>query len=233
MRLNKYLAKCGVASRRESDSLIKSATTIVNGVLILDPAFNVEENDKVEFDGKIIKMNAIKVVLMLNKPKGIISTMKDTHGRKTVMEFISSKARVNPVGRLDQDSTGLILFTNDGDLHNYLTHPKHQIPKEYEAVVDSQLSELQIGKIAKGVFIGEGEYGKANIIKQIKIKSKILITLRLFQGKKREIRRIFRRMNVNLFSLNRTKFGNLNLGSLKVGEFRSLTNQEIVFLGKK
>ena len=233
MRLNKYLAKCGVASRRESDSLIKSATTIVNGVLILDPAFNVEENDKVEFDGKIIKMNAIKVVLMLNKPKGIISTMKDTHGRKTVMEFISSKARVNPVGRLDQDSTGLILFTNDGDLHNYLTHPKHQIPKEYEAVVDSQLSELQIGKIAKGVFIGEGEYGKANIIKKIKIKSKILITLRLFQGKKREIRRIFRRMNVNLFSLNRTKFGNLNLGSLKVGEFRSLTNQEIVFLGKK
>ena len=233
MRLNKYLAKCGVASRRESDSLIKSATTIVNGVLILDPAFNVEENDKVEFDGKIIKMNAIKVVLMLNKPKGIISTMKDTHGRKTVMEFISSKARVNPVGRLDQDSTGLILFTNDGDLHNYLTHPKHQIPKEYEAVVDSQLSELQIGKIAKGVFIGEGEYGKANIIKQIKIKSKILITLRLFQGKKREIRRIFRRMNVNLFSLNRTKFGNLSLGSLKVGEFRSLTNQEIVFLGKK
>lgn len=233
MRLNKYLAKCGVASRRESDSLIKSATTIVNGVLILDPAFNVEESDKVKFDGKIIKMNTIKVVLMLNKPKGIISTMKDTHGRKTVMEFVSSKTRVNPVGRLDQDSTGLILFTNDGDLHNYLTHPKHQIPKEYEAVADSQLTESQIGKIAKGVFIGEGEYGKANITKQIKTKSKILITLRLFQGKKREIRRIFRRMNINLFSLNRIKFGNLGLGSLKVGEFRSLTKQEIILLGEK
>tara|TARA_B110000444_G_C18789487_1_gene571724 strand:- start:272 stop:973 length:702 start_codon:yes stop_codon:yes gene_type:complete len=230
--LNKYLAKCGVASRRESDNLIKSATTIVNGVLTLDPAFNVGNSDKVEFDGRIIKINYNRVVLMLNKPKGIISTMKDTHGRKTVMEFISSKIRVNPVGRLDQDSTGLILFTNDGDLHNYLTHPKHQIPKEYEALVESKLSELQVDKISKGVFIGDGEYGKANIIKQIKIKSKILITLRLFQGKKREIRRIFRRMNVDLFSLNRTKFGNLDLGPLKTGEFRSLTNEEILFLSK-
>ena len=121
MRLNKYLAKSGVASRRKSDELIQMATTEVNGKICLDPAYDVRPGDKIYFDGRRLTPSNERIVYMLNKPEKVITTVSDTHGRRTVMDYVKSKLRLSPVGRLDQQTKGLLLLTNDGDLHHYLT----------------------------------------------------------------------------------------------------------------
>ena len=232
MRLNKFLAKSGVASRRKSDELIKMATTEVNGKVCLDPAYDVTPNDSVYFDGKKVKLIKDKVVYMLNKPENVITTVSDTHGRKTVMDYINSKFRLTPVGRLDQQTTGLLLLTNDGDLHHYLTHPSHMVAKDYEAIIEGKISENQRKKLKRGIYIGYKEYGKAEIIKQKILKGRSNVQLRLRQGKKREIRRIFYRLKIKLLSLKRIGYSNLKLGNLRVGEYRELNKKEIKSLYK-
>ena len=124
MRLNKYLAKSGLASRRKSDELIKMATTTVNNEIILDPAYKVNENDEIRYDGRLLQIDQDKVVILFNKPNNVITSVNDPFNRRTVMDYIHYKKRLVPVGRLDKDSTGLLLLTNDGDLHYFLTHPK-------------------------------------------------------------------------------------------------------------
>ena len=153
MRLNKYLSKSGVASRRKSDELIRMATTEVNGNLCLDPTYMVKKNDVVKYDGVKLTIINERIIIMLNKPKNYISTVSDTHGRKTVMDLIPSNLIVKPVGRLDKNTTGLLLLTNDGDLHQYLTHPKNKIPKDYEVEIEGWLNLRQIKKIEKGIYI--------------------------------------------------------------------------------
>jgi len=227
MRLNKFLAQSGVASRRKSDELIQMATTEVNGKVCLDPAYKVRPDDKVCFDGKRLVPIIDKVVLMLNKPEKVITTVQDTHGRKTVIDLIKSKIRLSPIGRLDKNTKGLLLLTNDGTLHQYLTHPSHQVPKDYEAVIEGKLTQENIIKLKRGIYIGNKEYGKAEILKQNTIKGRSTIILRLRQGKKREIRRIFFRFNKKLHSLKRIKYAKLTLGNLKEGEYRQLTTNEI------
>lgn len=227
MRLNKFLAQSGIASRRKSDELIQMATTEVNGKVCLDPAYKVSPDDKVYFDGKRLVPIIDKVVLMLNKPEKVITTVQDTHGRKTVIDLIRSKIRLSPIGRLDKNTKGLLLLTNDGTLHQYLTHPSHQIPKDYEAVIEGKLTQENIIKLKRGIYIGNKEYGKAEILKQNTIKGRSTIILRLRQGKKREIRRIFFRFNKKLYSLKRIKYAKLTLGNLKEGEYRQLTTNEI------
>ena len=227
MRLNKFLAQSGVASRRKSDELIQMATTEVNGKVCLDPAYKVSPDDKVCFDGKRLVLIIDKVVLMLNKPEKVITTVQDTHGRKTVIDLIKSKIRLSPIGRLDKNTKGLLLLTNDGTLHQYLTHPSHQVPKDYEAVIEGKLTQENIIKLKRGIYIGNKEYGKAEILKQNTIKGRSTIILRLRQGKKREIRRIFFRFNKKLYSLKRIKYAKLTLGNLKEGEYRKLTTNEI------
>ena len=227
MRLNKFLAQSGVASRRKSDELIQMATTEVNGKVCLDPAYNVRPEDKVCFDGKRLVPIRDKIVLMLNKPEKVITTVQDTHGRKTVIDLIRSKIRISPIGRLDKNTKGLLLLTNDGTLHQYLTHPSHQIPKDYEAVIEGKLSQDNIIKLNRGIYIGNKEYGKAEILKQNTIKGRSTIILRLRQGKKREIRRIFFRFNKKIYSLKRIRYAELTLGDLKEGEYRQLTKNEI------
>ena len=191
MRLNKFLAKSGVASRRKSDELIQMATTEVNGKVCLDPAYNVTPNDSVYFDGKIVKLIEDKVVYMLNKPEKVITTVSDTHGRKTVMDYINSKFRITPIGRLDQQTTGLLLLTNDGDLHHYLTHPSHMVAKDYEAIIEGKISDNQRKKLKRGIYIGYKEYGKAEIIKQETLKGRSNVQLRLRQGKKERSEEFF------------------------------------------
>ena len=230
MRLNKYLAKAGIASRRKADNLIRMATTTVNGQMVLDPAYDVEQDDKIRYDGTVINPASESVVVMFNKPKGIITSLKDPNGRKTVLDYISSKYRLVPIGRLDKNSTGLLLLTNDGDLHHYLTHPKNQIRRDYEVVVERRLSSQQGKKIAQGLFIGRGEYGKAEVLSQKTKKGRTLAVLRLRQGKNREIRRIFRRLKIGMFSLHRFRFSTLELGRLKEGEYRELLPHEITEL---
>jgi len=227
MRLNKFLAQSGVASRRKSDELIQMATTEVNGKVCLDPAYNVSPEDKVCFDGKRLVPIRDKIVLMLNKPEKVITTVQDTHGRKTVIDLIRSKIRISPIGRLDKNTKGLLLLTNDGTLHQYLTHPSHQIPKDYEAVIEGKLTQDNIIKLNRGIYIGNKEYGKAEILKQNTIKGRSTIILRLRQGKKREIRRIFFRFNKKIYSLKRIRYAELTLGNLKEGEYRQLTKNEI------
>ena len=230
MRLNKFLSQSGIASRRKSDELIKMATTEVNGVLCFDPAYNVKKSDVVKYDGKKISIIEKKIVIMLNKPKNVISTVLDTHDRKTVMDLIPKNIHLNPVGRLDKDTTGLLLLTNDGELHQYLTHPKNQIPKDYEVIIEGKLDRLQIKKIKKGVYIGHKEYGRAKVLNQETKKGRSRVVLQLTQGKKREIRRLFHRLGLKLLTLKRIKFFNLSLGNLKIGEFVKLNKQQIRLL---
>jgi pseudouridine synthase len=227
MRLNKFLSKSGIASRRKSDELIKMATTTVNEEIILDPAYNVKEKDLVRFDGRLLKIDEEKIVIILNKPKNVITSVSDQFGRKTVMHFIKSKKRLAPIGRLDKDSTGLLLLTNDGDLHQYLTHPKNQIPRQYIVVIEKIIDSSKLKRITRGLSIGEGEIGRAKVISQKMIKGRCESRLELKQGKKREIRRIFRSLKIKLFSLHRVSFGSINIGSLKIGESRLLKDNEI------
>ena len=227
MRLNKFLAKAGIASRRKSDELIQMATTMVNGKVCLDPAYHVKKEDSVNFDGKKVIVEKKKIVLMLHKPKKVITTVRDTHGRKTVMDFIPSNFKITPVGRLDQNTTGLLLLTNDGDLQEYLTHPKNKVPKDYEVYIEGKLNIDQVKKLKSGLYIGYKEYGKAEILEQKIHKGRSKIILRMRQGKKREIRRIIHRLNKKLISLKRIGFASIKLGNLREGEYRELTQNEI------
>ena len=205
MRLNKYLSKSGIASRRKSDELIKMATTEVNGRLCVDPSYHVKENDIVKYGGSKISIINETIIIMLNKPKNYISTVIDTHGRKTVMDLIPDNLRVKPVGRLDKNTTGLLLLTNDGDMHQYLTHPKNKVPKDYEVEIEGHLKPIHFRKIEKGIYIGNKEYGKAKIIKQFISRGRAKVIMRLTQGKKREIRRIFHRIKIKVIKIAKKK----------------------------
>jgi 23S rRNA pseudouridine2605 synthase len=227
MRLNKYLAKSGIASRRKSDELIKMATTTVNSEIILDPAYDVKESDEIRYDGRLLRIDQEKVVIMFNKPKNVITSVNDPFNRRTVMDYIYYNKRLVPVGRLDKDSTGLLLLTNDGDLHYYLTHPKNKIIREYDIVIDSLINPKKINIISKGINIGDGEFGRAKVVIQKMIKGRCHVKLILRQGKKREIRRIFNRLKIKLYTLHRVSFGGINLGGLKESEFRLLNDKEI------
>ena len=227
MRLNKYLALSGVASRRMADNLIKAATTTVNNIVITDPAFQIKQDDIIRYDGKIIKINQDHVVIMFNKPLGVITSMSDPKNRPVIANYIPNKMRLFPVGRLDKNTSGLLLITNNGDLANKLMHPKNLIPKIYEIETDSILDAKLISKIKNGVFIGYKQWAKAIVIKQKKVKSRILVTLQLHHGKNREIRRMFNKINKKLFSLKRIKYGDLELGNLPLGKYRELNKVEL------
>ena len=227
MRLNKYLAKSGVASRRESDRLIQKGTVTVNGEVLIDPAYQVQENDKVTFDGKVLTLQEKTVVYMLNKPKNVITTAHDEFGRKTVLDLIPSNRRLFPIGRLDKDTTGLILITDNGELANYMMHPRNRIPRYYEVEIEGKLSPKEVDKIKKGIFIGDGEFGRGVIEKQITRKTRSTITIRLQQGKKREVRRIFYFIGKKVYTLHRFQYGSIKLGDLQPKQWRGLNNKEI------
>ena len=232
MRLNKYLAKSGVASRRKSDKLIQDATTYVNGQLVTDPAYNVKDNDIIKFEGKTLSLISESFVILLNKPKNVITTAKDTHNRKTVLDIIPMNNRMFPVGRLDKDTTGLVFLTNDGELANFLMHPRNRIPRIYEAEIEGKLNSLDIRRIEKGIYIGDGVFGRGEFISQHTKKKRSIVNLKLFEGKKREVRRIFRFLKKKLFSLRRTAYGDIKLGNLPLGNWRKLSIKETEILRK-
>ena len=210
-----------------ADDLIKAATTTVNDIVITDPAFCVKDDDTIRYDGKNIKINQNHIVIMLNKPIGVITSMDDPKNRPVVADYFPTKMRLFPVGRLDKNTTGLLLVTNNGDLANKLMHPKNLIPKIYEAETDLILDTVLISKIKKGVFIGYNQWAKAKVLNQKKSKSRIIVTLQLHHGKNREIRRLFNKINRKLFSLNRVKYGDLKLGNLPLGKYRELNKTEL------
>ncbi|MFH1850857.1 MAG: pseudouridine synthase [Candidatus Neomarinimicrobiota bacterium] len=227
MRLNKFLAHAGVASRRTADGLIQAATTSVNGRIVTDPAFDVSEKDEILFDGRRLSLIRHTRMILLHKPTGVITTTRDELGRRSVLDLVPRDERLFPVGRLDQDTTGLVLLTNDGELANRLAHPRWRIQRIYEAVIDRPLTKPEIQRLAKGMYIGEGEDGRADVLEQKTVKSRTTVILELRRGKKREIRRLFFQLKRKLFSLVRTQFGPVRLGDLPVGHWRELTRQEL------
>ena len=209
---------------------VKEAMVTVNGKLILDPSFEIQAIDDIRLDDQKIKLNSNLTTILLNKPKGYLSTKSDEKNRKTIFELIPNKPPLNHIGRLDMDTTGAILLTNDGNLAQFLMHPKNKIEKEYVATSDQYINDKTINKVRKGIFIGSGQKGKAKIVSQEKMKGKVEIRLILKQGKKNEIRRIFKFLDLNLFSLKRLRIGEINLGSLPVGSWRLLSKKELKYL---
>ena len=233
MKLFKFISSSGIISRRKAQESIQSAMVTVNNVVIMDPFVDIDPiKDIVRLDDQKIVLSSITTTLALYKPKGFISSRSDEMGRKTIFNLIPRKPFLNHVGRLDKDTTGLILLTNDGDLSQFLTHPKNKIPKEYIAETNDIIDQKTIQKIKRGIFIGSGEKGKAKIVSQEKIKKTIHVKMILRQGKKNEIRRIFKFSNMKLLSLKRVKFGDIVLGDLKEGFWRELTKKEKEYFKK-
>ncbi len=230
MKLFKAISSSGVLSRRKSMDSVKEAMVTVNGKLILDPSFEIQANDDIRLDNQKIKLNSDLTTILLNKPKGYLSTKSDEKNRKTIFELIPNKPPLNHIGRLDMDTTGAILLTNDGNLAQFLMHPKNKIEKEYVATSDQYINDKTINKVRKGIFIGSSQKGKAKIVSQEKRKGKVEIRLILKQGKKNEIRRIFKFLDLNLFSLKRLRIGEINLGSLPLGSWRLLSKKELKYL---
>ena len=232
MKLFKVISSSGELSRRKSIDAIQEAMVTVNGNLVLDPFIDVKEKDDIRLDNKKIKNNIELMTILLNKPQGYISTKSDEKGRKNIFDLIPKIPPLNHVGRLDKNTTGAILLTNDGNLSQFLMHPKNRIEKEYIAITDQFINEKDVKKILKGIFIGSNERGKAKIISQESIKGKIEVKMILKQGKKNEIRRIFKFLDLNLISLERIRIGEIRLSNLALGTWRPLTKKELNFLTK-
>ena len=230
MKLFKFIADSGLLSRRRAQEEIKNAMVTVNDELILNPFHDINIKDDVRYDQKKVKQRDRSTTILLHKPKGYISTKSDEKDRKTIFELIPSKYYLNHVGRLDKDTTGAILLTDDGQLSQFLMHPKNKIEKEYLAVSDKFLDKKTIDKIKRGIFIGSNQKGKAKIISQEKIKNRVEIKMILRQGKKNEIRRIFKFLDLKLFSLKRERIGEILLGDLPKGSWRELSKKEIKYL---
>jgi 23S rRNA pseudouridine2605 synthase len=231
MRLNKFLAHCGVASRREAAEIVKSGAVLVNGLVVDEPGIPIAESDKVEYKGKLLRPESNKVYLLLNKPKDYITTVEDERGRKTVLQLIGPeiKERIYPIGRLDRKTTGLLILTNDGDLANKLSHPSGQISKVYKVTLNKEVPEEDILKIRKGVILedGKAEVDAANYMMN---EPANVVTLELHSGKNRIVRRIFEHLGYDVVYLDRTHYAGLSKKDLPRGRYRKLTDREIIML---
>jgi 23S rRNA pseudouridine2605 synthase len=227
IRLNKYISNSGICSRREADVFIKAGSASVNGKLVNEMGYQVMPGDVVKFDGSLISPEKKRYVL-LNKPKNYITTMDDDRGRKTVMDLVSNaaKERIYPVGRLDRNTTGLLLFTNDGELAKKLTHPKHNVQKLYHASLDKKLSMGDMQKIADGFSLDEKRV-QVDEISYIMNQSKSEVGVKIHSGRNRIVRRIFEHFNYSVVKLDRVIFAGLTKKDLPRGNWRHLTELEI------
>jgi len=230
MRINKFLAESGVASRRASDEMIKDGVVKING-RIAKLGDEVEMGDSVSVNGKLINTVKKYDYYMMNKPKGYVCTVKDDKGRKTVMDLLPNNSkRIFPVGRLDYDSEGLLILTNDGDLTFKLTHPKNEVPKTYLVKTEKPVSDEDLGKLRSGVVIDGVKTKKCNIklIDSSKTGSKLHITIT--EGRNRQVRKMFEAINNSVDFLKRIKIGDLTVSGLDRGQVRQLSVHEIDYL---
>jgi len=231
MRLNKYLASCGVASRRKCEDIIRSGTVLVNGEIEVNPFHLLLPEDSILLDDQEMFSLVDTEVIVLNKPDGYITTTNDPQGRNTVMDLVKSPNRLFPVGRLDKDTTGVLLLTNDGNLAYQLTHPKYQVEKVYRVQIMGFLSNNDIEQIKSGVMIGSDETGQGEVLSQNKVsKSVTEIELVLTQGKKREVRRILSSLGYKVIALQRISFGGITTDGLNLGHWRRLSEEEALSL---
>ena len=231
MRLQKYMADCGVASRRACEHIIEDGRVTVNGIPA-DLGASVEETDEVRLDGKRLRPQPERVVLMLYKPRGVVSTSSDEAGRKTVQEFVKELPyRLYNVGRLDLNSEGLLLLTNDGELANRLMHPRYGVNKTYRVVCDGTLSASEIATLTNGVQLEDGITAPAKVTNiRRSTTGGTAFSITIHEGRNRQIRRMLEAIGHRTLRLKREAYGNLKLGDLKPGEWRYLTPEEIAGL---
>ncbi len=231
MRLQKYLALCGVASRRHAEELIAQGLVTVGGLVVTQMGVQVEEGDAVCVRGERVFPEEQKVYLMYHKPAGEVTTAQDPQGRATVLDrFRDVPVRVYPVGRLDYDSEGLLLLTNDGDLAAKLTHPSHMIDKSYLARVTGEVMPDAVRQLCQGVLLDDRRTApaKARVVRREKFASVVLVTIH--EGRNRQVRRMLEAVGHKVLSLCRVRFGPLSLGELPRGEYRALTEDELAKL---
>lgn len=226
IRLNKFLSECGIASRRKSEELIKDGRVSVNGKIVTDFAYDVLlESDDVRVDGEKVKPDQ-KIYFILNKPKGFITSTKDEKGRNTVINLIKTNKAIFPVGRLDYDTTGVLLLTNDGDFANALTHPSKKIIREYIAGLDKELTKEHRERLLKGITLDK----RKSIFKRIyfpKKKSYKIVGVEVLEGRNHFVKRMFNSLGYEVKSLERVKFGEFTVDDLPVGKSRKLSYTEI------
>jgi 23S rRNA pseudouridine2605 synthase len=228
MRLAKYLAHAGVASRRSAEELIAAGRVSVRGQIVTDPARDVDESSRVALDGRPLAGPEPRVLYALNKPVGVVSSARDTHGRPTVVELVPARGlRLYPVGRLDIDSAGLILLTNDGELANRLTHPRYQVPKTYRVKVGGgPVGERELRALREGVQLEDGPTGPA----RVRSLGQGELELTISEGRNRQVRRMCEAIGHPVRELTRVAFGGLRLGNLHLGGHRRLSAVEIARL---
>lgn len=248
MRLQKFLARAGAASRRGSENLMTAGRVTVNGQVITELGFKVDpEGDEVRIDGRLMRLEDKNAYLMLNKPDGYLTTMDDPQGRPTVAELVpvADHPGLFPVGRLDFDTTGLLLFMTDGELAHQLLHPKHKVGKRYKAVVDGVLAQVDADRLRAGVVLHDGPTAPALIeVGEVQAKSlnarermrvvegslegeQTLVSCTITEGRKRQVKRMFNHVGHPVLQLQRQAFGPLELGDLPIGEWRYLTEAEV------
>ncbi len=231
MRLNKYIAHAGIASRRKADELTINGNVKINGVTIHEPGYDVKPGDAVEVNGRLIQHEERLEYILLNKPVGYITSVQDEKGRPVVTELVSDvEARLFPVGRLDYNTSGLLLLTNDGDLAYRLTHPKHQVTKTYVARVAGVLSREKQERLRRGVDIGGFVTSPARVKVQRQTERSAIVEIQIHEGKNRQVRKMFAAVGNRVQDLQRTAMGELRLGRLKEGHYRKLKKQEIEYL---
>jgi 23S rRNA pseudouridine2605 synthase len=226
MRLAKHLAHAGVASRRAAEALIVAGRVSVDGETVRDPARAVDERSRIEVDGRLLAGPEPRVVYALHKPVGVLSTARDTHGRPTVLELIGEERRLYPVGRLDADSSGLILLTNDGELANLLTHPRYEVPRTYRVrVAGGPVGERALRALRSGVDLEDGPTAPADARRVGRGGDELELTIR--EGRNRQVRRMCEAVGHPVLALRRVAFGPLRLGALAPGAHRRLGEAEL------
>jgi 23S rRNA pseudouridine2605 synthase len=235
-RLQKYLARCGVASRRHAEILITSGAVEINGQVVRELGTRIDpDRDDVRVDGRVVRPASAHVYILLNKPTNVVTTVSDTHSRRTVLDLLPAAwraARVYPVGRLDRDTEGLLLLTNDGELALRLMHPRYALPKEYRALVAGRPSAEAIARLRRGVFLA-GEVrptAPARVWIERSAREQTWIGIELHEGRNRQVRRMFETIGHTVLELKRVRFGPLTLAGLAPGASRLLTATELATL---
>ena len=230
VRLNKYMSNAGICSRREADVLIQTGVVSVNGKVVTELGFKIQPTDVIQYDGETINLGTKRYVL-LNKPKGFITTMDDPRGRKTVMTLVSKacKERIFPVGRLDRETTGLLLFTNDGDMAKKLTHPRYQAKKLYHVELNKSVNKADFEKLLNGVDLEDGK-SKVDQVSFVDDASSREVGVEIHSGKNRIVRRLFEALGYEVVKLDRVQFASITKKDLPRGMYRHLTEQEVSYL---
>ena len=228
-RLQKIIANSGYCSRRKAEELISKGKVYVNGKKITELGTKVNKTDAIEVEGKVLSLEEDKVVYLLNKPRGIISSVSDDKGRKTVVDLIDTKKRIYPIGRLDYDTTGLILLTNDGELANTLMHPNNKVEKKYVAKLNKYFEISDLKKLEQGIKVDGVKCTptRVKIKKNDKEKDYSIVEISIIEGRNHIIKRVFMELNYLVDKLTRIEYAFLNLDGLKSGEYRQLSIKEV------